>query len=165
MTIDVRVIQRGQPTQGEMRSAYDYVYRPFLTSTVQPPITPDYGAWAARNSRLLNGVGNAGWRAGRPMAPTAAPVWRGVGGSHQPRQAMFAPAQLPVPQHVSMISQRATNMPYSPGPVQVQQSSGASRHVPSSQTVVRDAFQQPHSRAPRLYGPSLGQALGDVYRW
>ena len=24
---------------------------------------------------------------------------------------------------------------------------------------------QPHSRAPRLYGRSLGQALGDVYRW
>jgi hypothetical protein len=51
------------------------------------------------------------------------------------------------------------------GNVQIQQGSPASRHIPSARTVMRDAYQQPHSRAPRLYGPSLGQALGSVYRW
>ena len=145
---NVRVIQRGQPTQGEVRSAFDYAYQPLLPpNQIQPPITPDYGAWAARNSQLLNGVGNA-WRAGRPMAPTAAPIWHGVGRMppHQPRPALFPPYPLQ-------------------GAVQIQQSSGGSRHLPSSRTVVQDAFEQPHSRAPRLYGPSLGQALGDTYRW
>ncbi len=142
----VRVYQKGQPYHGEAQAAYEYAYQPFLNSTIQPPITPDYGAWAARNNQLLNGVGG-GWRAGRPMAPPGQTVWRGVGAMqpHPPAGAVFAPFPL--------------------GAVQIQQGSPASRHIPSAQRVMRDAYQQPHRRAPRLYGPSLSARLGDVYAW
>lgn len=122
----IRVIQRGQPARGQMEAAYDYAYQPFLTSTVQPPVTPDYGAWAARNSHLLTGA----WHASRPMAPRGPTVWRGFQGM-----------------------------------VQIDQGAPGASHIPSQSVVVRDAMAHPYSRAPRLYGPSLGARLGDVYRW
>jgi len=142
-----QVIQRGQMYPGEMAQAYAYTYQPFLTSNPQPAAhPPNYGRYAAQNARLLTGLGN--------VPPTPYPgtailprMFKGLGA---------APAIAPAPPPAVSWHRLCGQTYFRQGPPV---------RIPSARRVMEDAFQQPNSRAPMLYGRSLGQALSDVYRW
>ena len=138
-----RVIQRGQPYPGEMAQAAAYTYQPFLTSRPQPAAhPPNYGRYAANNARLMTGLGSA-----YPGTAIMPQMYQGLGAA-----PVIQPAPPP-PVSWNGLGSAATL--YQGPPVR----------IPSASRVMQDAFQQPNSRAPMLYGPSLGQALSDVYRW